>query len=76
MIQISLKIYISKYIYANEYMYMYGELSETPVTLIYYNVKRDRELIVTRRKYKDALYLAYNREGDGRYKNYEFLIKE
>lgn len=75
MIQISLKIYLSKYIYANEYKYMYGELEETLVNLVYLNVKTDK---TTSRKmiYSKALALAYDREGDGRYKNYEFLIQE
>lgn len=74
MVEIERRIYISNELLRNEYSYTYGENKDKLVNFVYYNWKKDRDSRPIERTYNDALSLARSRAGDGRYKNYEFLI--
>lgn len=75
MMQIGLKIFLSRHIYDNECAYMYGKFREVIVNFVFLNVKTNKSTC-RHMIYKQALALAHDRAKDGRYKNYEFLIHE
>lgn len=73
--EIERRIFIDDEIFKNEYSYVYGENKDNEVSFSYYHVKKDKESCSIRMKYSDCLNFARYRRNDGRYKNYEFLIK-
>lgn len=70
-----LKVFISDEIFRNEYDYLYGSKADWKVSFVFYNVKKDKEGKSVNMTYKKALDLAYYRSRDGRYKNFEYLIR-
>lgn len=75
MYELERRIYVTKEILLHEYSYYYGNKKDEKVEFVYLNVKTDKET-VREFTYKKALGLAYERRADGRYKNYEFIIRE
>nr|DAU38282.1 MAG TPA: hypothetical protein [Caudoviricetes sp.] len=73
--EIERNIYVTKEILLHEYAYYYGDRKDEIVEFVYYNIKRDRES-VKEFTYKEALDLARQRRADGRYKNYEYWIRD
>lgn len=73
--QVMLKVFISDEIFRNEYDYLYGSKAEQEVSFTYHNVKKDKEGKSINMTYKKALDFAYYRSRDGRYKNFEYLIR-
>lgn len=70
--EIEHKIWVNDYCFQNELSLMKDDT--TLVVCQYYNNKRDKEGKAISKTYRKALELARDRAGDGRYKNYEFLI--
>ena len=75
MYEIEKDTYVSEKILYNEYSYRYGTKKMEIVEFIYSNVKSGKETI-REFTYSQALNLARERRKDGRYKNYEYYIRE
>lgn len=73
--EIERKIYVDEEILLNEYDFFYGKRKNEKVKFLFYQVKKNRITERTFSSYKYALNLARMRASDGRYKNFEFLIK-
>lgn len=69
------RIFVDDEIKKEENEYLNGKYKNKLIKFIYYNTKNDKEVPLTW-TYKNALSLAYNRAYDGRYKNFEFIIKK
>lgn len=72
--EIERNIYVDDYCFKNEYALTYGDLKDTEVYFQYHNKKHckdGKKILLT---YVEALKLARKRAGDGRYKNYDYLI--
>lgn len=75
MYELERRIYVTKEILLHEYSYYYGNKKDEKVEFVYLNVKTDKESVKVF-TYKKSLELARQRRADGRYKNYEFIIRE
>jgi hypothetical protein len=74
--EIERRIYVDDEIFYNEYSYMYGDKKDVEVSFSYYHVKKDKETCCyAGRNYADCLAFARYRANDGRYRNFEFLIR-
>lgn len=73
--EIEKNTYVSEKIFYDEYSYYYGTKKTELVEIIYSNVKTGKET-VREFTYRKALELARERRKDGRYKNYEYYIRE
>lgn len=75
--EIERRIYVSERLFFQEYAYTYGSKRDEIVSFVYYNVKSDKETEVNlEMNYCDALDFARKRANDGRYKNFEFIIRD
>mgnify|MGYP004541625613 FL=1 len=75
MYEIQRNIFVDEVIYKKEYDFVYGTRKDESVIFQYYNQKQDREgKEIEFDSYSEALAFARYREGDRRYRNYEFLI--
>lgn len=68
------RIEVSAKISKNEYEFMLGKLADELVHFMFINTKYGREHDKVHKNCCSALELAYDRAGDGRYRNYEFYI--
>lgn len=75
MVELERRIFVDRDIMLNEYDYMFGDKKNVVVYFYFYNVKRDHETPIHADNYCNVLKRARSRALDGRYKNFEFLIK-
>ena len=75
MVELERRIFVDRDIMLNEYDYMFGDKKNDIVYFYLYNVKHDHITSVHEDIYSNILKRARNRALDGRYKNFEFLIK-
>ena len=75
MVELERRIFVDRHIMLHEYDYVYGDKKNDLVYYSLYNVKKDKEKRMRADTYTNVLRHVRERARDGRYKNYEFLIK-